>query len=126
MQRGTLDYMAPEVFRAYSEEDEGAEAEGPKKQPVTQAVDIYSFGLVLWQLLTGEHPDKTQGSLRQPRQALHICSASRTASAHRTLCSHAVAGQRPEVLPLCHVIAFAVLQVMSPPASGKHGQCQAS
>ena len=66
MQRGTLDYMAPEVFRAYSAHDEGA-AEAPKKQPVTQAVDIYSFGLVLWQLLTGEHPDKTQGSLRRPR-----------------------------------------------------------
>ncbi len=66
MQRGTLDYMAPEVFRAYSEDDEGA-TEAPKKQPVTQAVDIYSFGLVLWQLLTGEHPDKTQGSLRRPR-----------------------------------------------------------
>ena len=72
MQRGTLDYMAPEVFRAYSEEDEGA-TEGPRKQQVTQAVDIYSFGLVLWQLLTGEHPDKTQGSLRQPRQAFCIC-----------------------------------------------------
>ena len=58
--------MAPEVFRAYNEEGEGA-AEGPKKQPVTQAVDVYSFGLVLWQLLTGGHPDKTQGSLRQPK-----------------------------------------------------------
>ena len=64
--------MAPEVFRAYNEEDDGA-TEGPRKQTVTQAVDVYSFGLVLWQLLTGEHPDKTQGSLRQPRQASYTC-----------------------------------------------------
>ena len=64
VQRGTLDYMPPEMFRSYDEEEDGG---GSQKQAVTQAVDIYSFGLVLWQLVTGEQLDKFQGSLRQPR-----------------------------------------------------------
>ena len=56
--------MPPEMFGSYDEEEDGG---GSQKQAVTQAVDIYSFGLVLWQLLTGEQLDKFQGSLRQPR-----------------------------------------------------------
>ena len=56
--------MPPEVFGSYDEEEDGG---GSQKQAVTQAVDIYSFGLVLWQLVTGEQLDKSQGSLRQPR-----------------------------------------------------------
>ncbi len=62
LQRGTLDYMPPEMFGAYDED-----GEGPGKQAVTQAVDVYSFGLVLWQIVTGGCPDKMQGSLRPPR-----------------------------------------------------------
>ena len=56
--------MPPEMFRSYEEEEDGG---GSQKQAVTQAVDIYSFGLVVWQLVTGEQLDKFQGSLRQPR-----------------------------------------------------------
>ena len=62
LQRGTLDYMPPEMFGSYDEE-----GEGPGKHAVTQAVDVYSFGLVLWQIVTGGCLDKMQGSLRPPR-----------------------------------------------------------
>ena len=67
LQRGTLDYMPPEMFAAYEEDDREGDGGAFKKQAVTQAVDIYSFGLVLWQLVTGGQPDKTLGSLRPPR-----------------------------------------------------------
>ena len=67
LQRGTLDYMPPEMFAAYEEDDGEIEGGTRKKQAVTQAVDIYSFGLVLWQLVTGRQPDKSLGSLRPPR-----------------------------------------------------------
>lgn len=40
---GTRVYMAPEVA---------------KRQPYNEKVDIYSFGIILWQLLTGEVPFK--------------------------------------------------------------------
>lgn len=40
---GTRVYMAPEVA---------------KRQPYNEKVDIYSFGIILWQLLTGEAPFK--------------------------------------------------------------------
>ena len=64
VQRGTLDYMPPEMFGAYEDEEENG---GTRKQPITQAVDVYSFGLVLWQIVTGGSLDKMQGSLRTPR-----------------------------------------------------------
>jgi serine/threonine protein kinase len=67
LQRGTLDYMPPEMFAAYEEDDVEGEGGTLKKQAVTQAVDIYSFGLVLWQLVTGGQPNKSLGSLRPPR-----------------------------------------------------------
>jgi hypothetical protein len=41
---GTLQWMAPEVFRG--------------DQDYTKAVDVYSFGIVLWELATGETPWK--------------------------------------------------------------------
>ncbi len=68
LQRGTLDYMPPEMFGVYEEEEEEGGGDGlTRKQPITQAVDVYSFGLVLWQIVTGGCLDKMQGSLRPPR-----------------------------------------------------------
>lgn len=41
--RGTLSWMAPELLNK-------------KRSLVTEKVDIYSFGVVMWELLTGERP----------------------------------------------------------------------
>ena len=56
--------MPPEMFGAYEEEEEHGVT---RKQPITQAVDVYSFGLVMWQIVTGGSLDKMQGSLRTPK-----------------------------------------------------------
>lgn len=60
VQRGTLDYMAWELFAGY-----GGGAE--ERYLVTSAVDIFSFGVMLWELVTHERPNRSQGALRQLR-----------------------------------------------------------
>ena len=57
LQRGTRGYMAPELFYGYVEE---------ARNPVTKAVDIYSFGVLIWEVVTGLRLALGQG-LRQPR-----------------------------------------------------------
>ncbi len=52
MQRGTFEYMAPELMAG---------------QRSTFAVDIYSFGIMLHEIITGEVPDKRAAPPRQPR-----------------------------------------------------------
>eukprot|EP00268_Persea_americana_P042145 TRINITY_DN42145_c0_g2_i1.p1 TRINITY_DN42145_c0_g2~~TRINITY_DN42145_c0_g2_i1.p1 ORF type:complete len:191 (+),score=41.14 TRINITY_DN42145_c0_g2_i1:453-1025(+) len=42
--RGTLPWMAPELLTV------------GKSNMVTEKVDVYSFGIVMWELLTGEEP----------------------------------------------------------------------
>lgn len=64
-QRGTLGYMAPELM-GYKHDDD----ESHNRHPVTMAVDIYSFGLLLWAIITGEKPRMHDKSLRKPRSAL--------------------------------------------------------
>ncbi|RVW47470.1 putative serine/threonine-protein kinase [Vitis vinifera] len=41
--RGTIPWMAPELFNS-------------KNDLVTEKVDVYSFGIAMWELLTGEEP----------------------------------------------------------------------
>eukprot|EP00884_Botryococcus_braunii_P005339 jgi/Botrbrau1/14806/Bobra.0370s0003.2 len=52
--RGTLDYMAPEQIMHLR---------------ATTASDIFSYGIVLWQLITGEEPNRRNGPLREPTYA---------------------------------------------------------
>jgi hypothetical protein len=61
--------MAPELLGVYTEDDSGAAGGGA----VTLAVDVYSFGLLLWEIVTGEHPSRAARTLRKPR-----CSAAST------------------------------------------------
>ena len=76
LQRGTLDYMAPELLSALECESHSDQPLRLQSQhPITTAVDVYSFGLVLWQIITGESLDRAAGALRQPRCAL-FCRCS--------------------------------------------------
>ncbi|KAL7239774.1 hypothetical protein ACSBR2_005616 [Camellia fascicularis] len=47
--RGTIPWMAPELLNS-------------KKNMVTEKVDVYSFGIVMWELLTGEEPYRNMRS----------------------------------------------------------------
>ena len=76
LQRGTLDYMAPELLTALECESHSDQPLGlQSRHPITTAVDVYGFGLVLWQIITGESLDRAAGGLRQPKCAL-FCRCS--------------------------------------------------
>lgn len=67
MQKGTPGYIAPELVPqlcgSCGEEEEHEEPCGA----ATMAVDIYSFGIVLWEIITGDSPQAANGRLRVPR-----------------------------------------------------------
>ena len=63
LQRGALDYMAPELLGQPVE----AAGKSSASYPVTKAVDICSFGILLWEIVTGEKRNRAAGSLRKPR-----------------------------------------------------------
>ena len=69
--------MAPELLSALECESHSDQPLGlQSRHPITRAVDVYGFGLVLWQIITGESLDRAAGGLRQPRCALFCrCSA---------------------------------------------------
>ena len=68
MQRGALDYMALKLL--YSVAHDG---EDMLSYPITSAVDVYSFGLVLWHVVTGAVLDKAKGTLRTPMWPFCSC-----------------------------------------------------
>lgn len=67
LQRGTLAYMAIEMYDS--------------EAVITYAVDVYSFGVILNEIVTGEAPSKRRG-LSNPRFA-PLCTAC-TANLYRT------------------------------------------
>ncbi|BDA51317.1 probable serine/threonine-protein kinase DDB_G0281745 at C-terminar half [Coccomyxa sp. Obi] len=67
MARGTFDYMAPELFGSYEHEGDVPPMSGEYRPEVTYTVDIYSFGCVLWEIVTGQRMQRSQTPLRDPR-----------------------------------------------------------
>ena len=52
--------MAPELFPS-------SDSSGNSSIAVDQAVDIYSFGILMWEVLSGEQPKRFSKSLRNIR-----------------------------------------------------------
>ncbi|BDA51291.1 probable LEAF RUST 10 DISEASE-RESISTANCE LOCUS RECEPTOR-LIKE PROTEIN [Coccomyxa sp. Obi] len=67
MGRGTLDYMAPELFGSYEFDTDQPSLSAESKPEITYAVDIYSFGCVLWEIVTGQRMQRSVSHLRAPR-----------------------------------------------------------
>lgn len=67
MGRGTFDYMAPELFGSYELESDAPPVSGEYRPEVTYAVDIYSFGCVLWEIVIGQRMQRSEIPLRDPR-----------------------------------------------------------
>eukprot|EP00884_Botryococcus_braunii_P003857 jgi/Botrbrau1/13472/Bobra.0082s0071.2 len=59
--RGTLEYMAPELLMG---------------ERSSYAVDIYSFGIMLGEIMTGESSDRRRGSVVDPRVPEDCCEAA--------------------------------------------------
>lgn len=59
--------MAPELFSSYEHTADDLLSHCDKKPAVTYTVDIYSFGCVLWEIVTGERMLQAMASLRDPR-----------------------------------------------------------
>lgn len=59
---GTLGYMAPEL----------AGEEGTWPRTVTEKVDVYSFGMVMWELLTGTCPLFEEEDMRQVLREVEV------------------------------------------------------
>ncbi|BDA51316.1 Mitogen-activated protein kinase kinase kinase 11 [Coccomyxa sp. Obi] len=101
--RGTAVYMAPELFPS----SEGS-GDSICKVAVTQAVDVYSFGVLMWEVLTGERPQKSSKSLRKIRVP-EECPPSMDALWKRCIAKDAQ--QRPSADEVMAEISAAVLAV---------------
>lgn len=55
--------MAPELRFTYG----GTVSSSTNRVPVTPAVDVYSLGVLMWEVLSGETPQRSKGSLRKLR-----------------------------------------------------------
>ncbi|BDA51310.1 probable serine/threonine-protein kinase DDB_G0281745 at C-terminar half [Coccomyxa sp. Obi] len=105
MGRGTFDYMAPELFGSYEHEgDAPTSMSGEYRPKVTSAVDIYSFGCVLWEIVTGQRMQRSQTPLRDPRvpEECPQCIAELL-----TKCLSPDPKQRPSALAVVSTLAYA-------------------
>ncbi|CAL8466330.1 g5866 [Coccomyxa elongata] len=98
--KGTPGYIAPELVPQLC----GSCADDEHEPPcgaATMAVDIYSFGIVLWEIITGDSPQAANGRLRVPRVP-EECSAEAVQLYQR--CISRKPADRPDIATVLQIL----------------------
>lgn len=97
---GTKPYMAPEILFLLQQDESW--------KPYTTAVDLWSLGVIAFELICGKRPFGNLRNFREIEELKAYCDASRYAPEKTSLCRDLLAkGMRPEV-------AFAILKLLAP------------
>ncbi|KAF8675989.1 hypothetical protein HU200_047492 [Digitaria exilis] len=123
----TCIWYAPEVLE---KEEEGGDHAARR----TEKADVYSFGMICFELLTGKVPfednhlqgDKTSKNIRAGERPLFPFQAPKYLVALTKRCWHADPAQRPAFASVCRVLRYVKRFLVMNPDQQQGGQADAS